>query len=96
MPFSALIGVQITEATPELVTGRLEHANERCTTGGVLHGGALMALADRCGSVCAFLNLPEGAIGTGTTERIRTSYTPRARVPSRPSAVRYTKAGQRS
>ena len=28
----------------------------------------LMALADSCGGVCAFLNLPEGAIGTATIE----------------------------
>ena len=27
-----------------------------------------MALADGCGGVCAFLNLPEGAIGTATIE----------------------------
>jgi uncharacterized protein (TIGR00369 family) len=33
-----------------------------------MHGGALMALADNCGGVCAFLNLPEGASGTATIE----------------------------
>ena len=33
-----------------------------------MHGGALMALADTCGAVCAFLNLPEGAHGTATIE----------------------------
>ena len=33
-----------------------------------MHGGALMALADCCGGVCAFLNLPDGAIGTATIE----------------------------
>ena len=27
-----------------------------------------MALADTCGAACAFLNLPEGAIGTATIE----------------------------
>ncbi len=27
-----------------------------------------MALADTCGGVCAFLNLPEGASGTATIE----------------------------
>ncbi len=30
-------------------------------TGGVLHGGALMTLADSVGAVCAVLNLPPGA-----------------------------------
>jgi len=33
-----------------------------------MHGGALMALADTCGGVCAFLNLPEDASGTATIE----------------------------
>jgi uncharacterized protein (TIGR00369 family) len=41
-------------------------ALERCTTGDILHGGALMALADSLGGICAFLNLPRGAL-TATT-----------------------------
>jgi 1,4-dihydroxy-2-naphthoyl-CoA hydrolase len=68
MPFFALLGVELIEASPELVVGRLDYAPERCTAGGLLHGGALMALADGCGGVCAFLNLPDGAIGTATIE----------------------------
>jgi uncharacterized protein (TIGR00369 family) len=68
MPFAALIGVELLETRPEMVRGRLEWAPERCTSGGLLHGGALMSLADSCGGVCAFLNLPEGATGTATIE----------------------------
>jgi uncharacterized protein (TIGR00369 family) len=68
MPFARLIGVELIEATPELVRGRMEWATERCTAGGLLHGGALMALADSCGGACAFLNLPDGAVGTATIE----------------------------
>lgn len=68
MPFAALIGIEIDEATRELVRGRLDYAPERCTAGGVVHGGALMALADSCGALCAFLNLPDGATGTATIE----------------------------
>ena len=41
-------------------------APERCTSGGILHGGVLMALADSLGGICAFLNLPPGAL-TATT-----------------------------
>jgi uncharacterized protein (TIGR00369 family) len=41
-------------------------APDRCTTGGILHGGVLMALADSLGGICAFLNLPPGAL-TATT-----------------------------
>jgi uncharacterized protein (TIGR00369 family) len=68
MPFAALVGVELVEAGPDLVRGRLDWAPERCTAGGLMHGAALMALADSCGGVCAFLNLPEGAAGTSTIE----------------------------
>jgi uncharacterized protein (TIGR00369 family) len=68
MPLFALLGVELLQATPELIAARLDYRPELCTAGGLLHGGALMALADGCGGVCAFLNLPEGAIGTATIE----------------------------
>jgi 1,4-dihydroxy-2-naphthoyl-CoA hydrolase len=68
MPFAALIGVELLEAEPELVRARLAWTPERCTAAGVMHGGALMALADTCGGVCAFLNLPDGATATATVE----------------------------
>jgi uncharacterized protein (TIGR00369 family) len=68
MPFATLVGIELLEVTPTLVRGRLPWAPERCTAGGLLHGGALMALADACGGTCAFFNLPEGAIGTATIE----------------------------
>nr|ANY57903.1 Aromatic compound degradation protein [uncultured bacterium] len=61
MPFAVLAGVELDSAAPEEVTGRLPWAPQRCTAGGVLHGGALMTLADTVGAVCAFLNLPPGA-----------------------------------
>lgn len=68
IPFSKLLGIELLEATPELVRARLEWTPERCTAGGIMHGGALMGLADNCGGVCAILNLPEGASGTATIE----------------------------
>ena len=61
MPFAVATGVQLDRAGPEEVVGRLAWAPERCTAGWVLHGGALMTLADSVGAVCAFLNLPAGA-----------------------------------
>ncbi|TNY36369.1 PaaI family thioesterase [Thermomonospora catenispora] len=64
MPFAAAVGVRIDAAAPGEVTGRLEWAPERCTAGGAMHGGALMALADSLGAVCAFLNLPPEASTT--------------------------------
>jgi 1,4-dihydroxy-2-naphthoyl-CoA hydrolase len=67
MPFSVGLGMRLLAATPEEVRGELAWAPERCTSGGLLHGGALMGLADGLGGVCAVLNLPEGA-GTSTIE----------------------------
>jgi 1,4-dihydroxy-2-naphthoyl-CoA hydrolase len=67
MPFSVGLGVRLLAAAPDEVRGELAWAPERCTSGGLLHGGALMGLADSLGGVCAFLNLPEGA-GTSTIE----------------------------
>jgi uncharacterized protein (TIGR00369 family) len=61
MPFAVATGVALDSAEPAQVVGHLPWAPERCTAGGVLHGGALMTLADSVGAVCAFLNLPEGA-----------------------------------
>lgn len=65
MPFAVQLGIEIDAASAEEVVGRMAWAPERCTAGGVLHGGALMSLADSLGGVCAFLNLPPGA-GTAT------------------------------
>ena len=66
MPFAALLGVQVDAAAPGEVRGRLAWAPERCTAGGLMHGGALMALADSLGGICAYLNLPRDA-RTATT-----------------------------
>jgi 1,4-dihydroxy-2-naphthoyl-CoA hydrolase len=66
MPFAAALGLQITAASKDEIVGTLDWAEARTTAGGALHGGALMALADTLGGVCAFLNLPPGAL-TSTT-----------------------------
>ena len=67
MPFVRTLGIRTVASTPSEVRARLDWAEELCTSGGVLHGGAIMALADSTGGACAFLNLPEGA-GTTTVE----------------------------
>ena len=67
MPLAATLGIDVTAATPDEVRGRLAWAPERCTSAGILHGGAIMSLADTLGAICAFLNLPPGA-GTSTIE----------------------------
>jgi len=66
-PFPRLMGVEMVEATKEKVRGRLLVRADLCTSGHILHGGAIMAFADTLGATGAFLNLPEGA-GTTTIE----------------------------
>jgi 1,4-dihydroxy-2-naphthoyl-CoA hydrolase len=64
MPHAQSIGVALDHATADEVRGHLDWSPEHTTLGGALHGGALMALADSIGAVCAFLNLPPGAATT--------------------------------
>jgi uncharacterized protein (TIGR00369 family) len=66
-PFSRLMGVEILSAEATRVTARLQVRADLCTSGNILHGGAVMAFADTLGAVGAFLNLPAGA-GTTTIE----------------------------
>jgi uncharacterized protein (TIGR00369 family) len=68
MPFAALIGAVGVAAAPEEVRARVGYAAQLCTSGGILHGGLLMALADTTGAWCAFLNLPADGSGTTTIE----------------------------
>jgi uncharacterized protein (TIGR00369 family) len=61
MPFSELLGIRVTTSTPDLVEAEMEVRPDLCTVPAVLHGGALMALADSVGALATVLNLPEGA-----------------------------------
>lgn len=67
IPFAAELGIEVSSAEPGEARGSLEWRAELCTASGVMHGGALITLADTLGAICAFLNLPEGA-GTATIE----------------------------
>jgi acyl-coenzyme A thioesterase PaaI-like protein len=49
MPFTALLGATAVVIAPEEVWLRLDWDPDRCTAGGVLHGGALMGPADAAG-----------------------------------------------
>ncbi|WP_349294555.1 PaaI family thioesterase [Baekduia alba] len=68
VPLAGTLGIRVDDAAPQAVVLALDHRRELSTAGGVLHGGALMSLADTAGAVCAFLNLPDGAAGTTTVE----------------------------
>ena len=68
MPFAGLLGIELVHAGPDEVRARLPWDESRCTAGGILHGGALIGLADAVGGLCAYLNLPDGATATATIE----------------------------
>ena len=68
MPLCAALGITASEFAPDRVVLHLDWQAALCTSAGLLHGGALMALADSAGAASAFLNLPEGASGTSTIE----------------------------
>ena len=68
MPFAELKGVTFTEADKDRVVARMLVRPELCTLGRMLHGGAIMALADSVGAAATVINLPEDAKGTATLE----------------------------
>jgi 1,4-dihydroxy-2-naphthoyl-CoA hydrolase len=65
--FAEMLGVEFLETTPELVRARILVGERHCTMPGLMHGGAVMALADTLGAYGTVLNLPPGA-GTTTVE----------------------------
>ena len=67
MPFAHELGMTLLDARADEVRARLDWSERLCTTGGVLHGGVVMSLADTAGALCAFLNLPPGG-ATSTIE----------------------------
>ncbi len=68
MPFAKLMGLEVIQADKACVVGRLTVREDLCTTGHIMHGGAIMAMADTLGAIGAFMNVPEGASGTTTIE----------------------------
>ncbi len=62
--FAKLLGLRITHATRDRVEAELPVRDVLANRNGVLHGGAMMALADNLGGTATFLNLPDGASTT--------------------------------
>jgi uncharacterized protein (TIGR00369 family) len=74
MPFAAGLGLRLEEASADRVVAILPWSPNLCTTGGILHGGALMSLADTAGALVAFLGLADGqstATISSTTQLFR-------------------------
>jgi 1,4-dihydroxy-2-naphthoyl-CoA hydrolase len=72
LPFAKLMGIVITEVTPERVTAEIKVRDDLCTRPAILHGGAIMAFADTIGAYATVVNLPEGA--TTTTIESKTNF----------------------
>lgn len=62
------LGMQVLGADSKRVVVAMATSGATSTTGGALHGGAIMALADTCGALGAYLTLPDGAKATTTIE----------------------------
>jgi len=62
-----LLGIQLVEVTPDKVLATLTVRPDLCTTGKILHGGAIMAFADTLGAIGTVASMPQGH-GTATIE----------------------------
>jgi len=60
IPFADFLGVKLTHISPERVEAELVVRSDLETIPGVMHGGAIMALADNIGATATFVNLPPG------------------------------------
>ena len=64
MPYAAHLGIELTEATPDVVKAEMMVTRELCNRHDILHGGAVMSLADNLGGLATGLNLDEGFMTT--------------------------------
>ena len=68
MPYAQQLGLEVTASEPDRIEARLTVQASLCTTGRIMHGGAIMSVADTLGAMGAYLNLPDGAKATTTIE----------------------------
>jgi len=59
-PFAQFLGMKITHVSPQRVTAELVAREELNNRFGLLHGGAIMALADNLGGTATTANLKAG------------------------------------
>ena len=58
--FAQFLGLKITHVSPERVTGELFAREDLNNRFGIMHGGAIMALADNLGGTATTANLKDG------------------------------------
>ncbi len=59
-PFAGFMGMKITHVSPDKVTAELPAREDLNNRHGIMHGGAIMALADNLGGTGATVNLKPG------------------------------------
>ena len=72
LPFANWLGMELKEAGPDKVVAAIAVKKEHCTVPDIMHGGAIMSLADTAGAVATVLNLPQSA--TTTTVESKTNF----------------------
>lgn len=70
--FAQLLGFRLISAEPDEVLAELSVTKDLANRNGVMHGGALMAMADNLGGTATMINLPEGK--TTTTLESKTNF----------------------
>lgn len=70
--FAGLLGVEIVKVTPEEVICRMRVTEAMANRNGVLHGGAMMTLADNAAGSAAFIN--SDMDHTNTTVEAKTNF----------------------
>ena len=58
--FAQFLDIKITHVSPERVTAELKAREEFNNRFGIMHGGAIMGLADNCGGTATTANLKPG------------------------------------
>ncbi len=70
--FAKFLGIKITEITLDRVRAELPVRDDLKNRFGIMHGGAILALADNCGGTAASANLKDGQ--TTTTLESKTNF----------------------
>ena len=71
-PFAEFLGLNVTHVSPGRVTAELVARPELNNRFGIMHGGAIMALADNLGGTATTANLKEGQ--STTTVESKTNF----------------------
>ncbi|MQF68848.1 PaaI family thioesterase [SAR202 cluster bacterium AD-804-J14_MRT_500m] len=64
IPFAQTLGLKLISTTLDCVIGVLDVTNDLTTGTGIMHGGAVMSLADTLGAIGTMANIPQGAATT--------------------------------